>query len=401
MIIRIKKDLNIKKVLLLAIVSYVVSLGLTLGILSLNGAKNKGMQVISPATVTPAGSKFKIDPSIPKDQICPLNGEKYTKQEKEIWLKRRPLLVMIENHQDSRPQSGLSSSDIVYEAVAEGGITRFMAVFYCGASAEDTQLGPVRSARTYYIDFASEYGSKPIYVHVGGANTPGPANALGQIEDYGWAGVNDFNQFSIGFPTFWRDYDRLGHEVATEHTMYTTTEKLWAYAEKKRGLTNIDQEDVSWDKGFTPYSFKDDEKEDSRPGNFSLSFVFWERYTDYGVVWKYDKTTNSYLRENGGQIHKDRNNNNQLTAKNIVVLYMNEQNANDGYANNAHLLYKTKGAGTAKVYIDGKVISAKWQKKDRLSHLLITNANTGEELKFNRGRIWFEVLATGTNVLEQ
>ena len=68
----------------------------------------------------------------PKTEICPLNGTLHTKEEKDIWSKRRPLLVMIENHSDSRPQSGLQSADVVYEAVAEGGITRFVAVFYCG-----------------------------------------------------------------------------------------------------------------------------------------------------------------------------------------------------------------------------------------------------------------------------
>lgn len=401
MLIKFKKQFNLSTVFLLAVVLYVLSSTVTYFLMPLFGVKQEQIEVVAPTVVTPAGSKFKIDPKIPKDQICPLNGEKYTKQEKEVWEKRRPLLVMIENHKESRPQSGLSSSDIVYEAVAEGGITRFMAVFYCAVSAVDAQLGPVRSARTYYIDFASEYGDKPIYVHVGGANTPGPANALGQIEDYGWAGVNDFNQFSIGFPTFWRDYDRLGREVATEHTMYTTTEKLYAYAKKNRSLTEVDKKGVRWDEDFVPYSFKDDVSEGLRPANFSLSFTFWENYDDYAVKWNYDKTANSYLRTNAGEKHFDLNNNTVLSAKNIVILYMTESNANDGYENNAHLLYKTKGAGNAKVYQDGKVIDAKWQKKDRLSHLLITNAATGEEIKFTRGRIWFAVLATGTQVSEE
>jgi len=65
----------------------------------------------------------------PKTEACPINGQLYTQEEAAIWSKRRPLMVMIENHEDSRPQSGLQTADIVYEAVAEGGITRFMGVF--------------------------------------------------------------------------------------------------------------------------------------------------------------------------------------------------------------------------------------------------------------------------------
>src|SRR3990167_5561473 len=71
-----------------------------------------------------------IDTTGPKTEACPLNGKKYTKAERQIWEERRPLGVMIENHQESRPQSGLSRADIVYEAIAEGGITRFMAGFF-------------------------------------------------------------------------------------------------------------------------------------------------------------------------------------------------------------------------------------------------------------------------------
>lgn len=390
--------MNKKTLIVLSLVIYLVSFGLTFGVLKVFGAKGQTAQIVSPVTVTPAGSKFKIDPSLPADQACPLNGQMYTKPEKDLWEKRRPLGVMIENHQDARPQSGLSSTDIVYEAVAEGGITRFLAIFYCGVSVNDVQVGPVRSARTYFLDFMSEYGNKPLYIHVGGANTSGPADALGQLEDYGWAGVNDMNQFSIGFPTFWRDYDRLGHEVATEHTMYSTTDKLWNYAATSRKLTNVDAKGVSWDTTFTPFAFKDDVALALRPQEFSASFEFWSGYTGYGVKWEYDKTTNLFKRFNGGQPHTDKDNNQQLTSKNIVLLFMTERQANDGYEANAHLLYGTKGIGKAQVLRDGKVIDAKWQKKTRTDHLVLVDANTGKEISLNRGRIWFEVLPVGAKV---
>ena len=210
---------------------------------------------------------------------------------------------MIENHEESRPQSGLSFADVVYEAVAEGGITRFLAVFYC---QEPGQLGPVRSARTYFIDFLSEYGDNPLYAHVGGANQPGPADAIGQLSNYGWTAYNDLNQFSIGFPVFWRDYERLGRTVATEHTMYSSAEKLWDYGAKKRELTNKDEDGVEWDEDFTQYSFKDEAGTSDRGKAQSIHVEFWDSMPNYFVDWKYDPVENVYKRnngKNGGQPH--------------------------------------------------------------------------------------------------
>lgn len=352
--------------------------------------------IISAPVPAPKVSKdgVSFDDKLPKTEECPLNGSMYSKQQRQWWEKHRPLGVMIENHQEARPQSGISKADVVYEAIAEGGITRFLVIFYC---QDGSTLGPVRSARTYFLDFISEYGDYPLYAHVGGANTSGPADALSQVEEYGWQAYNDLNQFSIGFPTFWRDYERLEHEVATEHTMYSTTSKLWDYAAKKRDLTNVDKDGNSWDENFTPYTFKDDEKEANLPATQKVEFSFWDGYNDYVVRWDYDLKTNSYLRSNGGVKHTDKNNQKQLFARNVVVLFMNERNANDGYEDNAHLLYGTKGTGNAIVFMDGKKITASWSKKNRESRTIIKDT-TGQQIKFNRGLIWFEILPIDTDV---
>jgi hypothetical protein len=301
---------------------------------------------------------------------------------------------MIENHTDARPQSGLSRTDIVYEAVAEGGITRFLAIFYCGASAEEVTVGPVRSARTYFLDFISEYGQYPLYAHVGGANLAGPANALGQIGDYGWLSVgNDLNQFSIGFPTFWRDYERLDHPVATEHTMYSTTTKLWEIAQK-RGLTNVDDEGRAWDKDFVSWQFKDDAKTESRGEVNKIQFNFWSGYKEYEVAWEYDRQNNLYRRLNGGAPHKDRNNDQQLTTKNVVIQFSREKGPVDELK---HLLYQTTGKGKALIFQDGKVIEGTWQKIDRKKRTKFFDRR-GKEIAFNRGRIWIEIVPAGKEV---
>lgn len=352
---------------------------------------------LSPLSPVPAEqTRSNIDLTAPKTEECPLNGAKFTKGEKEIWQKRRPLMVMIENHQEARPQSGVSKADVVYEAVAEGGITRFMGIFYCGVSAADSEIGPVRSARTYFLDFASEYSDFPLYAHVGGANTPGPANALGQIGDYGWLKKgNDMNQFAVGFPTFWRDYERIGHTVATEHTMYSTTDKLYAVAEK-RNLNNVDGDGNAWDKNFVKWSFKDEAKSEER-GNKSPEFIFWKGYADYGVKWAYDATNNIYQRFNGGVPHKDRNDDSPFQAKTVVTVFMKESRANDGYENNLHLLYGTKGSGKALVFEDGQVVEGTWEKKDRKDRMIFKDTK-GKEIKLNRGQIWVEVLPVGSEV---
>ncbi len=382
------------KIILTGIFIYIFSAGLSFAVFSkINLGQSANIQVVEPTKTSKGNIVF--DNTLPKTEPCPINGVLYSKQQKNWWEKHRPLGVMIENHLEARPQSGLSSADVIYEAVAEGGITRFLSVFYCQNAGT---VGPVRSARTYFLDFISEYGANPLYAHVGGANTPGPADALDQIIQYGWDSYNDLNQFSIEFPYFWRDYDRLGHPVATEHTVYSDTSKLWEFADKRRGLTNLDKNGDSWDTTFVPYNFKDDVGSSSRPTSQTVSFNFWKDYNDYSVKWDYNKENNVYSRINGGQKHIDKDTGKQLQAKNIVTLFMRESNANDGYENNLHLLYQDKGTGKAYVFMDGKQFQAIWSKKNRTSRTILTDTS-GNEIKFDRGLIWFEILPTGTDVV--
>lgn len=379
--------------LLLIIGTYFAGTGISYALFSAS-SKNQTTSSSLATAVKTNGQGVMFDQTLPKTESCPLNGALYSKDQRQWWEKHRPLLVMIENHQEARPQSGLSFADVIYEAVAEGGITRFLAVFYC---QDAPMVGPVRSARTYFLDFASEYGDYPLYTHVGGANTPGPADALSQITDYGWTAYNDLNQFSIGFPTFWRDYDRLGRTVATEHTMYSTTSKLWAFAAKDRKLTNVDKEGEAWDKNFVPYEFKEDSPSAKAQ---SIHLEFWDGYGQYFVDWIYDPGSNLYKRNNGGVPHLDKDNNTQLTAKNVVVLFTRESNANDGYENNLHLLYKTKGNGKAEIFMDGKKTAGTWRKDSRTDRTLLFDAD-GSPIKFDKGPIWFEILPLDGKVVEK
>lgn len=385
-----------QKILVLVIISvvlYTVSAGVSF---SLFAGKVGSVNQIAPGekTALPGAGGEQEDPSLPRTEACPLNGNLHTKPAKEAWEKRRPLAVMIENHQESRPQSGLSSADVVYEAVAEGGITRFMGVYLCAFG--DIQLGPVRSARTYFLDWLSEYDA--LYAHVGGANTPGPANALGQIIDYK---IKDLNQFGIGYPTFWRDYQRLGRPVATEHTMYSSTQKLWDIGAKK-GWGVTDALGVRWDKNFVPWKLlKKDEAVSAGTAATKIDVNFWESQKNYTVQWNFDQTCNCYKRKNAGEDHTDLNNKKQLQPATVIVRFMKESRANDGYEGNAHLLYANKGpqapSGRALVFMNGKVIKGTWNKANRLGRETFKD-ESGKEISFVPGQIWLQTVPEGSSV---
>ncbi len=334
-----------------------------------------------------------INPGESKTEECPINGEMLTKTQRERWEKRRPLGIMVENHKEARPQSGLTSADVIYEAVAEGGITRFLTIFYC---KDASHVGPVRSARVYFLALVRGYGDKPLYAHVGGANTDGPADALGLIEKIGWSRYNDLNQFSVPFPYFWRDYDRLKGR-ATEHTVYTSTSKLWKYAAEKRNLTNVDSKGVPWDKDFEKWSFMDDPKVSERGDINKVSFGFWNNFSGaYDVSWLYNKENNSYKRINGGKPHLDRNNNKQITAKNVIIVFSQQRSANDGYEG-GHLLYTLTGYGNGLAFQNGNVTKITWKKPTVSSRMKFYNT-LGKELSIVRGQVFVEILPIGNKV---
>ena len=392
------------KSFLIALLAYLLSAGGSYALTTYLYAPDS----TSPTTpiATPAiGGGLNIDPSAPRTSQCPISGAMFTSAEQKVWESRRPLFVMIENSVDARPQSGLNSADVIYEAIAEGGITRFGAVYYCGVAARDTIVGPVRSARTHFVNLASEY-NYPLYTHVGGANcssgdggktctTDKRVQALEQINTYGWGGSkgNDLNQFSIGFPTFWRDYERIGRTVATEHTMYSSTEKLWKYATNTRKWTNKSPDGkLEWSDKFTPFTFKDDATDKGTVSK--VSFGFWESYHDMDVVWNYDSAGNLYRRDNGGSPHTDLNDKSTLTAKVIVVQLVKELGPLDEHK---HLLYEVVGTGKGYVFQDGTATEMSWTKKDRESRTVFTDKK-GKKLAFNRGKIMIEILPVDNTV---
>ena len=376
---------------------FLVAAGASWAIFSLT-SKGTGSSLISGLT----GQKSKINLNLPKTEECPINGMKYTKPEKDVWTKRRPITAQIENHADSRPVSGLSKADVVYETVAEGGITRFLGVFYCGVAEGEVEIAPVRSSRIYFINWASEYGDFPIYMHIGGANnfsgsgdTVAKVRALELLETIGWRvpGGNDFDTtYDSGFPVFWRNYERLTHEVPTEHTMMASIDAAYEQAEK-RGF-GASSEGTAWTKTFTPWKFADDKALSSVKAS-NIKFGFWSDMPDYDVEWKYDAGSNSYLRFNGGKEYTDlAYENKQISAKNVVVQFVDESGPLD---RNAHMFYQNIGSGDILVFQNGDVVKGTWEKEDRAGRTKFMDTK-GVELKFVRGPIWIEGVPTGNSI---
>jgi hypothetical protein len=392
---------------------YLITAGISYAVFTRISPPSVVNPAVNPGTSQTAADQnalIVINPGEPKTEACPLNGELYTKSEKEAWDKRRPLIIMIENSTEARPQSGLIRSDVIYETVAEGGVTRFMAVYYCDAQRSSVLVAPVRSVRTYFIDWASEYGQTPLFGHVLGANcsaeTPGGpcksdprTQALEQLSKYGWryAQGNDLDQAAIGAPAYKRNEARLfavtGNNVATEHSMEGSTELLWKIGEK-RGWTNLDPKGTAWTASFQPWKFKTDAVSAEQGAVRNISYDFWSGYKQFDAGWTFDPAANSYVRSTGGAPHKDLETGQPLTAKNVVVIFTKQQTSVDPLQ---HSLYATTGEGDALIFQDGNVIKATWKKKDRLGRTVFYTKK-GQEVTFNPGRIWLSVVDKGTNV---
>lgn len=368
----------------------------------------------SSGPISPAGGSISadgslnIDPAEPKDQVCPINGQMFTKIEKAVWEQRRPVLVMLENAVDARPQSGISSADVVYEAVAEGGITRFMGVFYCTAAAKSGKVAPVRSARIYFVNIAQEYND-PVYVHVGGGNcsrdqvteqcvSDKRAWAVEELSKIGWRKPkgNDFDTIGdIGVPVLYRDKDRLGPDktLAVEHTMVGSLSNVWEEA-VKRGFTGEMKDGSKWLSGFQKWTFTDSSAESDRGDVSSISFEFWTGYKDFDVKWEYDQAANQYKRFTGGQSHLDLENNQQLKASNVIIQFAKEEGPIDP---NKHMLYQIIGKGNAIVFQNGKSIEATWEKAKSESRTVLKDKK-GKEISFVRGPIWVEIVPANNSI---
>lgn len=295
-----------------------------------------------------------------KDRRVPsING---TLVDAEI-AEKRPIAVMIENHPDARPQSGLAQADIIYEALAEGGITRFMAVYH-GQEAES--IGPIRSARDYYADIANELSA--LYAHVGGSD-----EVLQKISNGYYKKLTDLNEFYNG------DYFTRIKSRSAPHNTYGSTEKLRSYLEKKDLITKADLHRRPFNDYFGP------------EGQVADNIVIDFSTPSYKVGYTYNKTTNAYLRDHNGKAHTDAPSGKTLEAKNIIIQYV--KSAPIPGDDKFRIDVDTKSGGKALVFRGGKIISGTWKVVNGATQFV---DDTDKEIELYRGSTWIELVPIST-----
>lgn len=303
----------------------------------------------------------------PELQICQLDGLPYSPDKAN----RHPLAVIVENHTSARPQSGLIDASIVYEAITEGGITRFLAIY----GPKDTkEVGPIRSARLFFMDWLKEYDA--FFAHAGGNE-----DALANIANYG---VKDLNHSS---KYFYRD--NKGQSVASEHTLYSSTDRLYDYAKSKEFATDSGN--------YQTLKFKADGPSSAEGKGMEINFSGSQTYT---VKWTYNQSSNNYSRLMAGSEHKDRTTGEQIQAKNIIIQEVDRTLQPHGSYGSENWVFDTVGEGNAKILRDGLVIGATWKKADRSSRTKFFDQNGGE-IELNPGNTWYEIASVGTTKLSE
>ncbi|HCC83347.1 TPA: hypothetical protein DEP96_00695 [Candidatus Uhrbacteria bacterium] len=289
----------------------------------------------------------------------PLTGEKL-----EVALTELPQVtaVMVENSADAWPLVGLDQAFLVIEAPVEGMIPRFELFFAPDAVAP--KIGPVRSARPYYVDWAAQFGA--LYAHVGGS-----PDALDKLRT---ANVTNFDQFFNG-DYFWRDTATR----SAPHNVYTSIENL-VDAE-----INVKKMPVP---SYTFWQFKDGAASGE---NHSLT-IDWTAGGTYDVAWDYDAATNVYTRKQGGTAnfleHWAK-----VVADNVVVMESDMEVLDE----KGRRSIRTTGTGSAMIAQDGQIITATWSKESETAPLRFLD-EAGNEIKMNAGKTWIEVVPSLSQV---
>jgi hypothetical protein len=355
----VKPPIDRKKIIFI-VLGVLIAAGAVLGIASLVSGKTP-QSLLKPIVgdiEVPVGDQFEN----------PLTGVQTSGGKAKDLSTTRPLAVMINNHVDARPQSGLIDADLVYEIVAEGGITRFLAFFL---SKTPDKVGPIRSTREYYLVLVKELGDAML-MHIGWS-----PQALAAIESW------PVRSLGRGAAPFYRENPR---NVATEHTAYSDGKKLRERGNELGWQGTSETEKWLFKEDLGGYSGADSATE--------LTVDFWFP-GDYSAIWNYDSASNSYLRSMGYDVddnpvpHYDDVSGDQISAKNVIVQFANES----GIIGDAksRLEYELIGSGDGLVFMDGVVVEVTWAKEERDARTRFYDLD-GNEMEFNRGKFWIGIV---------
>ncbi len=259
--------------------------------------------------------------------------------------------IMIENSPDARPQSGIKDSGIVFEAIAEGGITRFLVLYQ---EQKPQLIGPVRSVRMYYVDWVAPFNAS--VAHIGGS-----AAALAEVRNGNYRDIDQF--FNPG--AYWRASDRYA-----PHNVYTSFQNLDA-------LNNA--------KGYTSSSFTGFPRKDSAAATTPTATGMTVTISSflYNSAYTYDPATNLYNRSQAGAPHVDREAG-QISPRVVIVMKTPMRLVmEDGWREQID----TIGSGQAYVFQDGTVQEVTWSKPTRQTQLSFSDAE-GKPVALARGQTW-------------
>lgn len=268
-----------------------------------------------------------------------------------------PWAVMIDNQVAARPQAGLSAARLVIEAPVEGGITRLMAFF--APTSTLSEIGPVRSARPYFVDWAMGWNAN--YFHVGGS-----PEALEQIKTLGDR-FKSASEIANGW-AFWR----AGSRVAP-HDVMTNGERLLLLAGRKGFASSTLP--VAW-------HFLETATSTTSLGSVTRAVIAYGG--SYSVTWKFDKDRDVYLRTVSGRTVKDLDGS-VVEADNVIVIKTDAQTLDD----KGRLRVRTTGSGEALAYRDGNKYPLRWRRSP--GEPIRLEAEGGIEFLLRPGKTWIQV----------
>lgn len=293
----------------------------------------------------------------PKEEEKVVYTYPFTGLETEEEPTNRAIAVMVNNHAKARPQSGLNEADIVFEMLAEGNITRFLALYQ---STLPQRVGPVRSAREYYFRLADGYDA--IYVYHGAANFIDEMIRDSGIDFLNGAHYDNDKQLFI----------RETFRVAP-HNSYLLMEEAYNRAESKGYEITADHK---------PLTFLDEGETVTGEAASYVKISYFPNSTF--VEYKYDETTGTYLRYSDGVQTVDFETETPIQLNNVLIIEA-EHRVIDAEGRRAIDL---ESGGFGYLLQQGKVQHVQWENRDGM----IVPVKDGEVVPFVPGRTWVNVI---------
>ena len=306
---------------------------------------------------------------------APLTGEPLAQPQLQ-----RPIAVMINNIKDAMPQHGVSQADILYEVLAEGGVTRCVAVF--GDISDVEKVGSIRSARKYFVDLARGYDAA--YVHAGGST---------EADTYlSWLKGMDLNA-GLSATHFYRDQWRLNNGYSLEHTLFSSGQKILSFAATQGVSTTLSAEKTygmtfAQNPGFTGQSGQ----------KLTVYFHMNGSPTAYTkkTALTYNPESGNYDAAQHGGSYVDGNTWKTVSFRNVVVMRC----STSVQSGSQLLTIQTTGSGTGYFACDGKMIPIRWSRSSVTAPIQFTYEN-GQPVEFGIGSTYIAVVPNGASVVTE